>query len=1181
MRNPPRAVIHGFFSTFHGVPRRFSTFSPSKNCISYSLGLGSPLSTVALRTSGKPSWEFSHRRNPKKIRSWRESNEPQRCYLEVSVDRGMSMSRSPIGGLESVNVKNKLKWYSVMLRDCAAEIRLSEGKVIHGCIIRSGIEPDLHLWVSLINFYAKCGVLALSLHVFEQMSVKDVVSWTALISGFVAQGRGMESVELFCEMRREDVRPNEFTLATILKGCSLSSDLEFGKQVHAVVVKIGLLSDVYIGSSLIDLYSKCGEMEYADDVFCMMPEKNAVSWNTLLNGYAQAGNGEAVLRLFCKMEEPEMRFSNYTLSIVLKGVASSGAFRAGEAIHSIVIKVAGELDDFVRCSLLNMYSKCGVADDALKLFKTIKSPDIVAWSSIISVADQQGQKEEAAKLFNLMRHFGVRPNEFTLSSLVSAATDLGDLRYGQSIHACAHKFGFDSDNLVSNALVSMYMKFRSTNDGYLIFNKMANRDVISWNALLSGFHDETSDHGTRHFRQMLMDGFRPNMYTFISILRCCSSLLNIEFGKQVHSHIIKDNLVGNGYVGTVLIDMYAKCGCMEDVEVIFSRLNEKDAFTWTVIISGYSQTNQGEKAVRCFNQMRREGVIPNEFTLASCLKGCSAIASLENGRQFHSLAIKSGQSTDMFVSSALIDMYGKCGYIDDAEIVFEGMRSRDTVLWNTIICGYSQHGEGDKALQAFTRMINDGVLPDTVTFVGILSACSHMGYVEEGQKHFYSMKESYGFSPSIEHYACLVDILGRAGNFDEVESLIQHLEPTPNALIWENVLGACKAHGNVELGERAAEKLFEIDPETDSNYILLSNLYASRGRWNDVSRVRALMSDKGIKKEPGCSWVEVDAQVHVFLSQDASHPRLLDIHRKLDELGQRVTKAGYVPNTNNVLHNVTEKEKVDNLFNHSERLALGFALINKVSGKRIRIFKNLRICGDCHEFIKFVSGTMNQEIVVRDTSRFHHFRQGSCSCKEVLYVCRNADAVCFDVDSAVCLDEGMDELAEFGEAGEAVAEWTARLSPGIDALVEKLKEKNKTVYLVSGSFRQMKLFVPPQYSLVFTSIFYVTIPKTEVLTGQDHFLCSLLRVIVPFSLRIVAGQPARIIYIANGLVHVSSGEFSGFDSSSGGKATFVLQIRKDKGYNSLVMIGDGATYLEVRIVKSFPCYIFELLLFPT
>ncbi|KAG8388765.1 hypothetical protein BUALT_Bualt02G0159300 [Buddleja alternifolia] len=931
MRNPPPSVFKGILSSFHVVPGRFSICFSSKKHLLYSIGFRPSFFSAALRTTEEPVGEFSYRKNPKKIRPCHEFKEAQSGDLELPVDRGLVRIRSSRYGLESVNEKSRLKWYSEMLRNCTAELCLSEGKVIHGRIIRSETEPDMHLWVSLINFYAKCGALEFSRHVFEETPYKDVVSWTALISGFVAQGYGIESVELFCRMRKEDVRPNEFTLATILKGCSLSSDLEFGKQLHAEVVKIGLLSDVYIGSTLIDLYSECGEMEYADGVFCLMPKKNAVLWNALLNGYAEIGHGEAVLRLFCKMAEPEMRFSNYTLSIVLKGIASCGAFKAGQAVHSTVIKIGGELDDFVSCSLVNMYSKCGVAIDALKVFKTIKDPDIVGWSSIISVLDQQGQKEEAAKLFKSMRHSGMGPNQFTLASLVSTATDLGDLLYGKSIHACALKFGFESDDLVSNALIAMYMKFRLIYDGFHIFDKMTNCDVVSWNALLSGFHDdETSEQGPRIFTQMLTDGFRPNMYTYISILRSCSSLLNIELGKQVHSHIIKDNFVNHGYIGTALIDMYAKGGCMENVEAIFSRLKEKDVFTWTVIISGYSQTNEGEKTAHYFNKMRREGVIPNEFTLASFLRSCSGNASLEGGRQLHSIAIKAGQSTDMFIASALVDMYGKCGCIDEAETLFNGLQSHDTVLWNTIICGYSHHGEGDKALQAFRKMIKEGVLPDGVTFVGILSACSHMGLVEEGRKHFYAMNDSYGITPNIEHYACMIDILGRAGKLDEVESLIENMELTPNALIWENVLGACRLHGNVELGERAAEKLFEIDPKIDSNYILLSNLYASKGMWNDVSKVRTSMSSKGIKKEPGCSWAEVDAQVHVFLSHDSSHPKLLDIHRKLDELAERVSEAGYVPNTKYVLHNVTDKEKRENLFHHSERLALGLALISKV-----------------------------------------------------------------------------------------------------------------------------------------------------------------------------------------------------------------------------------------------------------
>ncbi|XP_051116791.1 pentatricopeptide repeat-containing protein At2g03880, mitochondrial-like [Andrographis paniculata] len=966
MHKQPQTFNQRVLSTVHGAPRRCSMFFLNKNHRLYSPGFCACLSAGALPITEKCNREFNGQRISEKLQLGCALDEPQNFDTEVKRDRGMGRSG--------------LKWYSEILKDCAEEINLNKGKAIHGHIVRSGAELDTHLWISLINFYAKCGALECSRHVFKQMPSKDVVSWTALISGFVAQGYGVESVKLFCEMTREDVRPNEFTLATVLKGCSASLDLEVGKQLHGEVVKIGVISDAYIGSSLIDLYTRCGELAYADDIFGMMPEKNNVMWNALLNGYAQVGHGEAVVRLFCEMVEPEMRFSNYTLSIVLKGIARCGALRAGQGVHSIVIKIGGYVDDFVSCSLVNMYSKCGVADDALKVFKVVKNPDVVAWSSIISVLDQQGLNKEAAKLFCSMRLSGMRPNQFTLSSLVSAATDICDLRYGQSIHACVYKFGFEFNELVSNALIGMYMKFMSINDGYRIFNKMANRDVVSWNALLSGFHVETSDEGSRIFSQMLVEGLRPNEYTFISTLRSCSSSLNVEFGRQVHSHVIKGKFEDYENVGTALVDMYAKCGRTEDVETIFNRLHERDIFTWTVLISGYSQTDQDEKAARHFNKMRREGVIPNEFTLASCSKAFSGIASLESGRSLHSLAVKLGHSADNFVASSLIDMYSKCGCIESASLLLSGMVSNDTILWNSLICGYSQHGMGEKALQTFREMVNKGVLPDAVTFIGILTSCSHMGLIEEGRKYFYTMSESYGITPSIGHYACLVDLLGRAGNFDEVESLIEQMELTPNALIWENVLGACRLHGNIELGERAANKLFQMEPQTDSNYILLSNLYAQRGRWRDVSKLRASMSSKGIKKEPGCSWVEINAQVHTFLSQDVSHPSLRDIHRKLEELGQKVSAIGYVPNTKYVLQNATDREKIENLFHHSERLALGFALINKNSSGKIRIFKNLRICGDCHEFVKFVSSIVNEEIVIRDASRFHHFRHGMCSC---------------------------------------------------------------------------------------------------------------------------------------------------------------------------------------------------------
>ncbi|XP_027065694.2 putative pentatricopeptide repeat-containing protein At3g23330 isoform X1 [Coffea arabica] len=888
------------------------------------------------------------------------------------------------GGVVNLDRGKVLRWYSETFRYCAVNLCLNEGKVFHANLIKIGIDPDSHLFVSLINFYAKCGALSFARRVLDEMPEKDVVSWTALISGFVAEGLGQEGVELFCEMRREGIRPNEFTLATVLRACSMVSGLEFGKQLHAEVVKGEAFTDVYVGSALVDLYAKCGEMEYADKVFFIMPEQNAVSWNVLLNGYAQLGDGHKLLILFCKMTESDMRFSNYTLSTVLKGCASSRSLRAGQVVHSMAIKIGSAFDDFISCGLVDMYSKCELANDALQVFKMIRDPDIVTWSTMISGLDQQGQKLQAVELFRLMMQSGLRPNQFSLSTVVSTATDLGDPHFCKSIHACIWKFHFESDLSVSNALITMYMKLGLVYDGLKVFSAMSQKDVVSWNALLSGYHDgESSDQGPMIFKKMLTEGLMPNQYTFISTLRSCTSQLNASFGKQVHAYLLKSNLCTDGHVGIALIDMYSKCRCLDDVELIFNRLSERDIFTWTVLIAGYAQTdNQGEKALGFFNRMHREGVKANEFTLASCLSACAGIASLINGQQLHSWAIKSGHFCDVYVASALVDMYGKCGCIDDAEMIFKSIETVDTVLWNTMICGHSKHGQNEKALQSFGAMLNKDVQPNGVSFIGVLSACSHMGLVEEGKKHFHLMSELYGIAPSVDHYACMVDILGRAGRFSELESFIQHMKIAPNTLIWETVLGACKIHGNVEMGEKAAQKLFEIDPDEDSSYIWLSNIYAAKGRWNDVSRIRALMSSRGVKKEPGCSWVEVDAKTHVFLSQDASHPRLTDIYQKLEDLHQRLQSIGYTPNTHYVLHNVPDAVKKENLFHHSERLALAFALVSNANGGRIRIFKNLRICGDCHEFMKGVSDITNKEIVIRDSNRFHHFHNGICSCKD-------------------------------------------------------------------------------------------------------------------------------------------------------------------------------------------------------
>ncbi|XP_047332978.1 pentatricopeptide repeat-containing protein At2g03880, mitochondrial-like [Impatiens glandulifera] len=878
----------------------------------------------------------------------------------------------------NVFVKERLKQLSKMLQDCGLNSCLRQGKAIHGVIIKNSIQPDMYLWISLINFYAKCRRLNFARQVLDIMPDRDVVSWTVLIAGFVTEGLYVGGISLFCQMRKEGITPNEFTLATVVKACSICLDLDFGTQIHSEIVKTGVFSDVYVGSAVVDLYAKCGHMEYAESSFFNMPEQNVVSWNALLNGYAQTGDGE-VIKLFSKMSNPNIKFSNFTLSTVLKGIANSVSLVSGQSVHACSIKTGNALDQFISSALVYMYSKCGMSYDAHKVFLNLDNPDVVTWSAIISCFDQEGRKREAVKLFCSMRNDGIVPNQFTLSSLISSTADLGDLGLCESIHACVNKYGFGSEIAIGNALISMYMRLGSIRCGSRLFDEMRCRDLVSWNSLLSGF--QISDQGLVIFKQMIVEGLKPNVCSFIGALKCCSNLQELGFAKQIHALVGKEGLDGDPFVGTALVDSYAKCNRLEEAAMIFNGLNKKDVFSWTVMISAYAQNDQGENSIRLFNQMRKDGFDSNEFTLASCLKGCARITSLESGRQLHSLAIKSGNLNDNFVASSLVDMYGKCGCLLEAANFFKGNDWYDIVMWNTIIHCYSDHGKANESLKIFETIIEEGLVPDSVTFLGILSACSRMGLTEEGEKHFRLMNDVYGISPSEEHNACMIDILGRAGKFDEIEKFIENMKLIPNTLIWETVLAACKIHGKVELGERAANELFELEPEVDSNYILLSNIYASKQRWDDVSYVRMLMNNRGVKKERGCSWVESNGRVHVFLSQDVSHPEIGEIHHKLDKLASQI---GYDPETSYSLHNVNDETKRENLLYHSERLAVGLALINKCEYRRtIRIFKNLRICGDCHEFMKLVSDFfLDEEIIIRDVKRFHHFKNGTCSCQD-------------------------------------------------------------------------------------------------------------------------------------------------------------------------------------------------------
>eukprot|EP00249_Psilotum_nudum_P023602 c28935_g13_i2 orf=32-1021(-) len=325
-------------------------------------------------------------------------------------------------------------------------------------------------------------------------------------------------------------------------------------------------------------------------------------------------------------------------------------------------------------------------------------------------------------------------------------------------------------------------------------------------------------------------------------------------------------------------------------------------------------------------------------------------------------------------------MYGKCGSLDDARSAFDKIPERSIASWNAMIATYAQHGYGNDALRLFRLMQLEGVMPNKITFVSILSACSHSGLVDEGYRYFASMITDFGVVPTTDHCVCMIDLLGRAGRLDEAEEFVNRMSFQPRAVGWMTLLGACKIHGDVELGKRAAEQVLDVEPQNAAVYVALSNVYAAVGMWDDVEDVRKLMVERDAKKEPGCSSIEVGSHVHEFSARERLHPQIEEILTELKRLNAQIKEEGYVPDTKLVLHDVAEDQREYLICQHSEKLAIAFGLISTPPGTLLRITKNLRVCPDCHSATKFISKITAREIVVRDSIRFHHFQDGECSC---------------------------------------------------------------------------------------------------------------------------------------------------------------------------------------------------------
>ncbi|XP_072954607.1 pentatricopeptide repeat-containing protein ELI1, chloroplastic-like [Typha angustifolia] len=473
---------------------------------------------------------------------------------------------------------------------------------------------------------------------------------------------------------------------------------------------------------------------------------------------------------------------------------------------------------------------------------------------------------------------------------------------------------------------------------------------------------------------------RPNAFTFTFVLSACAGAQAATDGRRIHGDVVRFGCEENVFVATALVDMYGKCGEIGSAEEMFDGMPERGTAGFNAMISGYVMNGKCEKAIFVFSQMLEAGVQYDAMTMVSILQACASLGALQKGRWVHEQIMRTRMEINMHVGSALISMYARCGSIKESREIFDAMPKADTISWTAIICGYGMHGLAEDAESLFIQMVESGLSPDSVTFIGVLSGFSHKRMVDKGHQYFQKMTDEYHIKPTLEHYSCMVDMLGRAGRLNEAEEFVGKMDMEPDAGLWGGLLNACKIYMNVEMGERVLEKVLRIDPGNAGWYVLMSNIYATSRCWDGVARMRLLMKGRKVQKHPGCSSIEIGGQIHTFLVFDKSHPKSDHIYKLIMDLEERMRAEGYIPETNCVLANVDEKAKEDMLCGHSERLAIAFGILSTAEGEVLRVIKNLRVCVDCHTATKFISKIVKREIIVRDSKRFHHFRDGVCSC---------------------------------------------------------------------------------------------------------------------------------------------------------------------------------------------------------
>ncbi|XP_024538663.1 pentatricopeptide repeat-containing protein At4g14050, mitochondrial isoform X1 [Selaginella moellendorffii] len=781
------------------------------------------------------------------------------------------------------------------------------------------------------------------------------------------------------------------------------------------------------------MYAKCGSMPDAQKVFDLMPVRDAVPWNALILGYFENGDSALALRSFSAMQRssnaaPNARTFTAALMACTKLAASDVRSRVdgklvslkyletGKIIHSQAVAVGVDSQLYLASTLVDMYAKCGSMDDSRKVFERMPVHNVVSWTSLVLGYAENDEPGVALGLFFRMLSLGYEPDARAFVAALTACASLAEkeqgmetdgrllklesLQRGMELHSLAVKLSCWENIFVASTLVSVYANCGSLADARMVFDRVPRHDAVLRTAMVLGYVENDENKLAIDLFSCMQTGKRSsNPGLFTAALTACANLATAEAGKQVSERPVKlsclesvmsihSQSATSGYdseifLANTLIDTYSKCGSMVDARRVFDSMVRYDIVSWTALILGYADNGEEFLALENFSCLSSSGCFPDARAFVAVLGACGSVVALETGRRIQADIYRRGLENYDAVANALVDFYGKCGSLLLAEHLFDTTSSdKDCVQWNALLVGYGYQGNAGRVFDLFEIMQREGVPANGITFLSLLNACSHAGLVDKAKSIFEEMLPRYGVSPNPQHYTCLIDLLGRSNHLDCAVETLKIMPFEADAVTWTAILAASKKWKNIQLGRLAFETLLTFDASDGAAYALMGNLYGSLGRWEDKKGVLAKMREAGAWKEAGQSWWnDRDGKVHRFMAHESSHPQIKEINAKLKKLVGEMKEHGYVTDAGSAAHKFSTDEKMESsLCGHSERLAIGCALINSPPGSPIRIGKNLRVCDDCHNATAIISRIEKRTIICRDGGRFHTFEDGKCSC---------------------------------------------------------------------------------------------------------------------------------------------------------------------------------------------------------